>query len=700
MCGIAGVIGKLEAGNREAVQRMSAAMVHRGPDAEGSWESSPDEGGRGAMLAAPPAVHPRPVAGRSAAHGRPGHRRRHRLQWGDLQLRRPAEAAGGGGAGVRLDGRHRGPCCAHWPFTGPRRSAGCAGCSPSPSGTPARRRLLLARDPLGIKPLYLARNRDPASGLVHGLRLGGARASGLRPARRPHRLDPGAVGLGGLERIRGRARHGGPGGDRPGRGRGGCSRFDADGREVRSEELLAHPGGARSTSGMDEDGLAAVLEEGLGLHLASDVPAGGLPLRRRRLVGHGQPGPARRPSARSTPSPWRSRSRSSTRGRSPGRIAAAIGTQHREVRADGGPLRRASRGGPGQPGPADLRRSELVLHVARHPRRPASRWRWQGRAATSSSAATPPSGTCRCCTVGRGLRLGARGHCWWPRRALGNRAAAAGRRRHPAPDPLGQAPGDGPARRRSAGALPAGLRALPPGLPARAAGAGRRGRAGGRPASRHARAAGRGDAGPLTALGHQRPGAAALPRRAAAARQRRGEHGGLAGAAGAAGRPGPLRDRRPPAGRAALPAASGKKAMLRRIGLRGLDPALFDRPKSGFVLPFDRWIRARAAEGDGPDPCAIRRPSQAVGLEPGCGAAALAGVPRRGARACTGRGSGPSTSSSDGATGTGSTVTVRAPRTPVPAGFLAAAMSGVWRPRLDRVAILSGALIVAGAATS
>src|SRR6185503_13770741 len=35
----------------------------------------------------------------------------------------------------------------------------------------------------------------------------------------------------------------------------------------------------------------------------------------------------------------------------------------------------------------------------------------------------------------------------------------------------------------------------------------------------------------------------------------------------------------------------GRKAMLRRIGLRGLDPALFERPKSGFVLPFDRWIR-------------------------------------------------------------------------------------------------------------
>lgn len=34
-----------------------------------------------------------------------------------------------------------------------------------------------------------------------------------------------------------------------------------------------------------------------------------------------------------------------------------------------------------------------------------------------------------------------------------------------------------------------------------------------------------------------------------------------------------------------------RKAILRRLGLKGLDPALFERPKSGFVLPFDRWIR-------------------------------------------------------------------------------------------------------------
>jgi asparagine synthase (glutamine-hydrolysing) len=35
----------------------------------------------------------------------------------------------------------------------------------------------------------------------------------------------------------------------------------------------------------------------------------------------------------------------------------------------------------------------------------------------------------------------------------------------------------------------------------------------------------------------------------------------------------------------------GKKQLLREIALGGLDPSLFDRPKSGFVLPIDRWAR-------------------------------------------------------------------------------------------------------------
>ena len=44
-----------------------------------------------------------------------------------------------------------------------------------------------------------------------------------------------------------------------------------------------------------------------------------------------------------------------------------------------------------------------------------------------------------------------------------------------------------------------------------------------------------------------------------------------------------------PVGRKYLPV--GYKPLLRKYGLEGLDPGLFDRPKSGFVLPFDRWIR-------------------------------------------------------------------------------------------------------------
>ncbi len=59
----------------------------------------------------------------------------------------------------------------------------------------------------------------------------------------------------------------------------------------------------------------------------------------------------------------------------------------------------------------------------------------------------------------------------------------------------------------------------------------------------------------------------------------------------------------------------GRKALLRRIGLRGLDPALFERPKSGFVLPFDRWIRRglkEAMDQTMRDPQAIAP----VGLDP------------------------------------------------------------------------------------
>ncbi len=59
----------------------------------------------------------------------------------------------------------------------------------------------------------------------------------------------------------------------------------------------------------------------------------------------------------------------------------------------------------------------------------------------------------------------------------------------------------------------------------------------------------------------------------------------------------------------------GAKAILRRVGLRGLDPALFDRPKRGFELPYARWIRrglGEAMDQTMRDPGAIAR----AGLQP------------------------------------------------------------------------------------
>jgi glycosyltransferase involved in cell wall biosynthesis len=41
----------------------------------------------------------------------------------------------------------------------------------------------------------------------------------------------------------------------------------------------------------------------------------------------------------------------------------------------------------------------------------------------------------------------------------------------------------------------------------------------------------------------------------------------------------------------------GRKQALRNAGLGGLDPKLFERPKRGFVMPFDAWIRRQLRDG-------------------------------------------------------------------------------------------------------
>jgi len=51
MCGISGAIGAIDTAIVEAVRRMSATQVHRGPDSSGLWGSGATEGGPGVVLA-------------------------------------------------------------------------------------------------------------------------------------------------------------------------------------------------------------------------------------------------------------------------------------------------------------------------------------------------------------------------------------------------------------------------------------------------------------------------------------------------------------------------------------------------------------------------------------------------------------------------------------------------------------------------
>jgi asparagine synthase (glutamine-hydrolysing) len=133
---------------------------------------------------------------------------------------------------------------------------------------PKERHLLLARDPLGIKPLYLARSSDPDGGwsLAFASELRALLASGLLGT---PRLDPQAVAssvwngfvvgpgtaVEGVDLLW------------PGR----LLEFDGAGKEVRQEDFWRIPDCAPDPT-TDEESLAATLKEGLRLHLTSDVP--------------------------------------------------------------------------------------------------------------------------------------------------------------------------------------------------------------------------------------------------------------------------------------------------------------------------------------------------------------------------------------------------------------------------------------------
>jgi asparagine synthase (glutamine-hydrolysing) len=267
MCGIAGIIGRLDEPNRAALQRMNSAMIHRGPDAGGTWMSTEDDRGWGVLLGhrrlsildlSPAGAQPMvdPVTGHVIVFNGEIYNFR--------ELRRRLEAGGQtfhstGDTAVMLRALSlHGLAAVSW-----LRGMFAFAC-----WDPLQRRLMLARDPLGIKPVYVARSPNPEAGwsVAFASELRALLASGLLGT--PH-LDPQAVAS-----VAWNGFVVGPGTAVKGvdlLSPGHVLEFDAAGKEMRREEFWRipdHPPGPI----MSEDDLAIVVEEGLRLHLASDVP--------------------------------------------------------------------------------------------------------------------------------------------------------------------------------------------------------------------------------------------------------------------------------------------------------------------------------------------------------------------------------------------------------------------------------------------
>jgi asparagine synthase (glutamine-hydrolysing) len=581
MCGIAGIIGQASDGNRAALRRMSDAMVHRGPDADGVWESPPDERGWSAMLAhrrlaildlSPTAVQPMvdPVTGHVIAFNGEIY------NYVELRERLVAEGqtfASSGDTAVLLRslGTH-GLDALRW----------LRGMFAFALWDPAARRLLLARDPMGMKPLYLARCRDAAAGwsVAFASEVRPLLASGLLGTAR---LDPRAVAsvvwngfvvgpgtsVEGIELLW------------PGR----ALELDGRGSEVRALDFWTHAAPHRHET-LDEEGVARVLEDGIRLHLASDVPLAVF------LSGGVDSSAVANLAQRAAQAPIHTftlafEEQELDEGPAARRIAAAIGTRHQELL---------------------LTESHFVDHLDAaldsldQPTFDALNSYYLSRAIRAAGFTVALAGTGGDELFGgypvfrnlQALHRLAKAIRWLPRdalaavAALGTAAFRSGAippqtRWAKLPDMIRRGD-DLVALYQLAYALflprfqrelvGAGVAdALRDGLPRE---------------MRERLTAETSSRSPLSAvsvleqrlfLGERLLRDADVASMAVSLEQRVPlvDHVLLSSV-----------DRLPDAERY-LPL--GNKSILRRIGLKGLDPALFDRPKSGFVLPFDRWIR-------------------------------------------------------------------------------------------------------------
>lgn len=269
MCGIAGIVGRIAEPNQAALRRMNNAMSHRGPDGEGYWAAPPDGKGWGPMFA-----HRRlAILDLSAAGDQPmvdpvsGHVVVLNGEiYNYMELRDKFSAAGHrfhstGDVAVML--RALG-------VNGRQAISSLRGMFAFAYWDAGQRKLTLARDALGIKPLYLARNPHPEGewSLVFASEVRAILASGLidKP-----KLNPLAVvsvvwsgftvtpetTISGIESVW------------PGEYRV----FDGAGTEELREFYWSMPS-ATGAGEIDERELCGVLEECVRLHLASDVPLG------------------------------------------------------------------------------------------------------------------------------------------------------------------------------------------------------------------------------------------------------------------------------------------------------------------------------------------------------------------------------------------------------------------------------------------
>jgi len=322
MCGIAGIVGKVSERNEAALRRMTDAIAHRGPDSAGFWTSSVDAQGRGCLFG-----HRRlSIIDLSTAADQPMVDGTHTIifngeiyNYQDLRSRlvatdRPLQSTGDTAVMLRL-----------LATAGPDAVASLRGMFAFALWDERTRQLLLARDPLGIKPLYVCTNPDPDGewSLLFASEVRAILAAGLFKPKIDRRALASfiwngftigrATAVGNIESL----------------APGELRLIGSDGSVLRSEQywrLQAAAGSGR----LQPTDLRDVLADSVKRHLISDVPlgiflSGGID---SSAVAHLAQRASDRPVHTFTLAFEESEYNEADPAR---RIAAAIGTEHREI---------------------------------------------------------------------------------------------------------------------------------------------------------------------------------------------------------------------------------------------------------------------------------------------------------------------------------------------------------------------------------